>query len=67
MVEIETAMFGAGSSNTYKCYICVPDSVIYGLGGANFFRTYRNVSMTMRHFHKEFSVAMDHYFLASVY
>jgi len=27
----------------------------------------RNVSMAMRHFHKEFSVAMEHYFLVPVY
>ena len=27
----------------------------------------RNLSMKMRHLHKEFSVAMDHYFLVPVY
>ena len=27
----------------------------------------RNLSMKMRHLHKEFSVAIDHYFLAPVY
>jgi hypothetical protein len=38
---------------TYAVYMAV-----YGL---------RNLSMQMRHFHKEFSVAMDHYFPVPVY
>ena len=31
------------------------------------YRQLRNLSMKMRHLHSEFSVAMDHYFLAPVY